>query len=393
LCEKQESGIVTFDLLKTDPETGARRGRMTTPRGSVETPVFMPCGTQGTVKTLSPDELRAEGVRLILCNTYHLYLRPGHRLIEGLGGLHRFMAWPGPILTDSGGYQVYSMALLRRISEEGVAFQSHLDGSRHFLSPELAIEIQKALAADIIMPLDECAPYPATHEYLEQSLHLTLRWAERSRVAHPDGAPALFGIVQGGTDKGLRQEGAEGLQKIGFDGYALGGLSVGEPKEAMYETVAHAASLLPADRPRYLMGIGTPEDLVEGVARGVDMFDCVLPTRHGRTGSLFTSLGRINIKGASYARDERPPDPTCDCYTCLHFSRAYLRHLFVAGEILGLRLNTLHNLHFYLTLMKQIRQAIEEESFADFRAAFLEKFTADRPEQTEQQRNPSTVHR
>lgn len=337
----------------------------------------MPCGTQGTVKALSPAELEAEGVQMVLCNTYHLYLRPGHRVIEELGGLHRFMAWPGAILTDSGGYQVYSMASLRRISEEGVTFRSHLDGSLHFLSPEVAIEVQKALGADIVMPLDECAPYPSTDDDLQRALQLTLWWAERSRVAHPDGEPALFGILQGGTDKGLREKGAIALQQIGFDGYALGGLSVGETKDAMYDAIAHTTSLLPTDRPRYLMGVGTPEDLVEGVARGVDMFDCVLPTRHGRTGSLFTSQGRINIKGAQHARDERPADPACDCYTCRHFSRAYLRHLFVAGEILGLRLNTLHNLHFYLTLMKRIRQAIEDGTFAAFRTGFLE-LAADR---------------
>ena len=346
---------------------------MTTPHGTVETPVFMPCGTQATVKALTPHELEAEGVEMVLCNTYHLYLRPGHRVIEELGGLHRFMAWPRPLLTDSGGYQVYSMASLRRISEEGVTFRSHLDGSRHFVSPELAIDIQRALGADIVMPLDECPPSPSTNSYLQSSLELTVRWAERSRAAHPHGEPALFGILQGGTDKRLREKGAEALQKIGFDGYALGGLSVGESKEEMYDTIAHAAPLLPVDRPRYLMGVGTPEDLVEGVARGVDMFDCVMPTRHGRTGSLFTSHGRINIKAAQHARDGRPPDPACDCYTCRHFSRAYLRHLFVADEILGLRLNTLHNIHFYLTLMKQIRHVIEEGTFAAFRVAFLEK--------------------
>lgn len=361
---------MTFELLKIDSATEARRGRITTRRGTVETPVFMPCGTQATVKALTPHELEAEGVELVLCNTYHLYLRPGHRIIEELGGLHRFMGWPGPILTDSGGYQIYSMARLRRISEEGVTFQSHLDGSQRFLTPELAIEIQKAFDADIAMPLDECAPYPSSDGYLRRSLELTLRWAERSRTVHPDGDPALFGIVQGGTDKGLREKGVEVLRKIGFDGYALGGLSVGEAKEAMYETVAHTTALLPAERPRYLMGVGTPEDLVEGVARGVDMFDCVMPTRHGRTGSLFTSQGRINIKGAQHARDEQPPDPACDCYTCRNFSRAYLRHLFVAGEILGLRLNTLHNLHFYLTLMRRIRQAIEDGTFAVFRTEF-----------------------
>ncbi|VUZ84213.1 queuine tRNA-ribosyltransferase [Candidatus Methylomirabilis lanthanidiphila] len=364
---------MTFELLKIDTATGARRGRLTTPHGTVETPVFMPCGTGGTVKALTPHELEIEGVQLALCNTYHLYLRPGHRLIEKLGGLHRFMAWSGSILTDSGGFQVYSLAQLRRISDEGVSFRSHLDGSLHVLSPELAIQIQQSLGADIIMPLDECAPYPSTIDYLQRSLELTLQWAERSRAAHPNGQPALFGIVQGGTDKALREQAATALQQIGFDGYALGGLAVGEPKAVMYETVAHVTPLLPADRPRYLMGVGTPEDLVENVMRGVDMFDCVMPTRHGRTGSLFTSLGRINIKGAVYASDERPPDLDCDCYTCRHFSRAYLRHLFMAGEILGLRLNTLHNLHFYVTLMRQIRQAIEDGSLAAFRTRFLEK--------------------
>ncbi|PWB78225.1 MAG: tRNA guanosine(34) transglycosylase Tgt [Candidatus Methylomirabilota bacterium] len=366
---------MTFELLKTDVATGARRGRLTTPHGTVETPVFMPCGTGGAVKALTPHELETEGVQIALCNTYHLYLRPGHRRIEQLGGLHRFMGWSGSILTDSGGFQIYSLAQLRRISDEGVSFRSHLDGSSHVLSPELAIEVQQALGADIIMPLDECAPYPSTIDYLEQSLELTLRWAERSRAAHLDGHPALFGILQGGTDKALRERAATALQQIGFDGYALGGLAVGEPKAGMYETVAHVTPLLPVDRPRYLMGVGTPEDLVECVSRGVDMFDCVMPTRHGRTGSLFTSRGRVNIKGAGYASDERPPDPECDCYTCQNFSRAYLRHLFMAGEILGLRLNTLHNLHFYVTLMRRLRQAIEEGSLALFREKFLEKIS------------------
>ena len=364
---------MTFELLKIDAATGARRGRLTTPHGTVETPVFMPCGTGGAVKALTPHELEIEGVQLALCNTYHLYLRPGHRLIEELGGLHRFMAWSGSILTDSGGFQVYSLARLRQISEEGVRFRSHLDGSLHVLSPELAIQVQQSLGADIIMPLDECAPYPSTTDYLQRALDLTLKWAERSRTAHPDGQPALFGILQGGTDKTLREQAATALQKIGFDGYALGGLAVGEPKAVMYDTVAHVTPVLPADRPRYLMGVGTPEDLVESVMRGVDMFDCVMPTRHGRTGSLFTSQGRINIKGAAYASDDRPPDPACDCYTCRHFSRAYLRHLFMAGEILGLRLNTLHNLHFYVTLMQQIRQAIEDGSLTAFRTQFLEQ--------------------
>jgi queuine tRNA-ribosyltransferase len=379
---------MTFMVLKTDPETTARRGRITTRHGTVETPVFMPCGTQATVKALTPDELMGMGAELVLCNTYHLYLRPGHRLIEELGGLHRFMAWPRTILTDSGGYQVYSLSSLRRVSDDGVTFRSHLDGSSHFLSPELTIEIQKALGADIIMPLDECAPHPSTDGYLHRSVEMTLRWAERSRAAHTDGQPALFGIVQGGIDKDLRARAAERLQEIGFDGYALGGLSVGEPRQAMYEVVGHTTPLLPADRPRYLMGVGTPEDLVEAVARGIDMLDCVMPTRHGRTGSLFTSEGRMNIKGAQYARDEQPPDPACECYTCRHFSRAYLRHLFVADEMLGLRLNTLHNLHFYFTLMRRIRHAIEHGTFADLRAAVLQRPVAHGSGQHQGTRDP-----
>jgi len=365
-----------FEVLTVDSRTAARRGRIVTRRGTVETPAFIPCGTQATVKALTPHDLEAAGAEMVLCNTYHLYLRPGHRLIQELGGLHRFMGWPRPILTDSGGYQVYSLAPLRHVSEEGVVFQSHLDGSRHLLTPELAIEIQTALGADLIMPLDECAPHACTDGYLRRSLELTLQWAARSRRAHPKSDPALFGIVQGGTDKALRERGAAELQRIGFDGYALGGLAVGEPKAALYEIVAHTASLLPPNQPRYLMGVGTPEDIVECVARGVDVFDCVMPTRHGRTGSLFTSEGRINIKGARYARDERPPDPVCDCYTCRHFSRAYLRHLFMAGEILGMRLNTLHNVHVYGRLMAGIRRAIDAGTFQTFRAGFLERAAA-----------------
>lgn len=375
---------MTFELLHTDPETGARRGRLTTPRGTVETPAFMPCATQGTVKTLTASELRAEGVELLVCNAYHLSLRPGHELIASLGGLHRFMSWDGPILTDSGGYQVYSMATLRTISEEGIMFRSHLDGSLRFLSPEKTIEVQKALGADIIMTLDECPPYPTTYEEARASLELTLRWAERCRKAHPGGEPALFGIVQGSVFKALRERGAERLQQVGFEGYALGGLSVGESKAEMHGVVEFTAPLLPHEKPRYLMGVGTPEDLLECIARGIDLFDCVLPTRHARTGSLFTSSGTLNIKAARYAKDEGPVDSSCDCYTCRSVSRAYLRHLFAAGELLGLRLNTLHNLHFYSTLMRNARLALETGCFAAFKAASLERLTLS-PHQLEEQ--------
>lgn len=367
-----------FELLKIDPETGARRGRITTAHGTVETPAFMPCATQAAVKALAPEELEEAGVELVVSNTYHLSLRPGHELIASLGGLHPFMGWRRPILTDSGGYQVYSLAKLRTISEEGILFHSHLDGSPHFLSPEKAVEIQKALGADIMMALDECPPYPISYEEAEASLGLTLRWAERCRRAHPDGNPSLFGIVQGSVFQDLRQRGAEALQRIGFEGYALGGLSVGEEKPMMYEVVAFTASFLPAEKPRYLMGVGTPEDLVECASRGIDLFDCVLPTRNARNGGLFTSQGLVNIKRAKYAKDEGPVDPSCSCYTCRNFSRAYLRHLFVAGEILGLRLGTLHNLHFYSSLIKRIQEAIEDGRFAQLKKAFFERERGER---------------
>lgn len=368
-----------FELLKTDPATGARRGKLYTSHGTVETPVFMPCGTQGTVKAISPHELEEEGVEIILCNTYHLYLRPGHQVISELGGLHRFMNWPRTILTDSGGYQVYSLAKLRCISEEGVSFQSHLDGSKHFLSPEKVIHIQQALGSDIIMPLDECVSYPASYDYVRASTGLTLSWARRCREAHFDQNPALFGIIQGGLFQDLREWSALETVNVGFEGYAIGGLSVGESRDQMYEIVAHTVPFLPTDKPRYLMGVGTPGDLLKAMGLGIDMFDCVMPTRHGRTGSLFTSHGRINIKGAQYAREEGPVDPECDCYTCRNFSRAYLRHLTQSGEVLGLRLNTLHNLHFYQTIIRQARRAIEEGNFLEFKAAFLARLNGEEP--------------
>jgi queuine tRNA-ribosyltransferase len=366
-----------FELCATDARNGARRGRITTPHGTVETPVFMPCGTQATVKTLDPRDLREEGCQLILCNTYHLYLRPGHEVVKDLGGLHRFMGWDRAILTDSGGFQILSLSALRKISEDGVVFQSHLDGSRHFLSPEKAIEIQRALGADILMALDECPPQSADYAYHQASMERTLRWARRCREAHPGDHPALFGIVQGGTDLGLRSRSAEATQQIGFSGYALGGLGIGEGSAQMYAVVAHTTALLPVEAPRYLMGVGTPQDLLEAIARGVDMFDCVLPTRNARNGGLFTSAGRLNIKGAAYARDERPVDPACTCYTCRHFSRAYLRHLYVSDEILGLRLNTIHNLHYYAELMRQARQAIETGTFSAWKAERVAQMLSD----------------
>jgi queuine tRNA-ribosyltransferase len=362
-----------FELLATDSVTGARRGRITTAHGQVETPVFMPCGTQATVKTLDPRDLHGEGYELILCNTYHLFLRPGHEVIQELGGLHRFMAWDRAILTDSGGYQVLSMAPLRDITDDGVTFQSHLDGSRHLLSPEKAVEIQLALGADILVALDECPPHGADAAYHRVSMERTVRWASRCRASHPGDEPALFGVIQGGTYPELRAGSAEGTRRVGFAGYALGGLGIGEGLSQRSEIVGYTTSLLPAEAPRYLMGVGTPQDLVECIARGVDMFDCVLPTRNARNGSLFTSLGRLNIKGAIYARDERPPDPACACYTCQHFSRAYLRHLYVSNEILGLRLNTIHNLHYYATLMRQARQAIEGGTFAAWQKDWLSR--------------------
>ena len=366
-----------YTLLTTDSATGARRGTIQTAHGPVETPVFMPVGTQATVKTLDPRDLHAEDCRILLANTYHLYLRPGHEIIRDLGGLHRFMGWDRAILTDSGGYQVLSLAALRRLTEEGVAFQSHLDGSRHTLTPERAVEIQLALGVDILMALDECPPHAADYAYHATSMERTLRWAARCRAAHSSDEPALFGIVQGGTFPDLRARSAEETRRIGFTGYALGGLGIGEGAAAMYAIVEETTALLPDDAPRYLMGVGTPQDLLECIARGVDMFDCVLPTRNARNGTLFTAAGRLNIKGAVHARDERPVDPGCACYTCRHFSRAYLRHLYVADEILGLRLNTIHNLHYYLDLMRQARQAIEAGSFAAWKDTTLARLRAE----------------
>ena len=362
-----------FTLTRRCRDTRARLGVLHTPHGDVHTPVFMPVGTQATVKTMTPEELGSLGVEMVLSNTYHLFLRPGHELIRRLGGLHAFMGWDGPILTDSGGYQVFSHSRLRKITEEGVRFQSHLDGSYHFLTPELAVGIQEALGADVIMCLDECPPYPSSYDYARGSMEMTLRWAGRCRAAKGDTGQALFGIVQGGMNRDLRLKCIEGLVGIGFDGYAIGGLSVGETKPVMYEVADYTASAMPEDAPRYLMGVGTPEDLVEAVVMGVDMFDCVMPTRNARTGTLFTSFGRLNIRNARYADDEAPIDTGCSCYACRNFSRAYIRHLFQAGEVLALRLGTLHNLHYYMELMRGIREAVARGALLDFKRAFYQK--------------------
>jgi queuine tRNA-ribosyltransferase len=365
---------VIFDVLATDGR--ARRGRLTTPHGLVDTPAFMPVGTRAAVKSLSPDDLRAAGAQIVLSNTFHLLVRPGHELIRELGGLHRFMSWDGPILTDSGGFQVFSLARLRTMSEQGVAFRAPADGSPHHLSPERAIEIQHALGADIIHPLDECLGYPATREDTERSLALTLRWARRSLAAHRAGATgaALFGIVQGGFHEDLRARAVMETIALGFEGYAIGGMAVGEPKPMMRELTEAVAGALPADRPRYLMGVGKPEDLVEAVARGVDMFDCVLPTRNARNGQAFTPDGPVTLKQARWARDPAPLQPDCPCPACRQFSRAYLRHLFMAEELLVYRLLSLHNLYFFLGLMTAMRAAIAGGAFASFRTRFFARY-------------------
>lgn len=358
-----------FELLRGGA-AGPRRGRLHTAHGTVETPVFMPVGTQATVKTLTPEELETLGARIILSNTYHLYLRPGAEIVREAGGLHSFMHWNGAILTDSGGFQVFSLSDLRQIEEDGVRFRSHLDGSEHFLTPEKAVAVQEALGSDIAMCFDECIPYPSPEGYVHRSVDQTTAWARRCREAHTRSDQALFGIVQGGVFPAERERSARGLVELDFPGYAIGGLSVGEPKPVMYDILEHTLPLLPADRPRYLMGVGSPDCLIEGVARGVDMFDCVLPTRLGRNGSLFTMSGRIIVRDAKYARDFTPPDPECDCYVCRNYTRAYLRHLFKAGEILALRLATYHNLHFLLRLMERMRAAVEAGDLSPVRSAY-----------------------
>ena len=367
--------VTPYTLHCQSTECQARCGEIATLHGSIQTPVFMPVGTQASVKAMTPENLVEVGAQIILGNTYHLYLRPGHELIRSFGGLHRFMHWERPILTDSGGFQIFSLQDLAKITEEGESFRSHLDGSRLFLSPEDAVHVQEALGSDIMMALDTCIPYPASRDEAAKATALTARWARRCREAQTDTGQHLFGIVQGGMYADMRLAAIEQLVEIGFDGYALGGLSVGEPKELMYELLAATASHLPATHARYLMGVGTPEDLVEGVSQGVDMFDCVMPTRNARNGMLFTSQGRVVIKNSCFQHDQRPLDPTCGCYTCRHYSRAYLRHLFQSREILAYQLNSIHNLHYYCSLMTGMRNAIREDRFLAFRRDFYEQRT------------------
>jgi len=355
-----------FEIIKRDSFSKARLGRVETEHGSFTTPAFLPVGTQGSVKSLTPEELVEIGVEAILGNTYHLYLRPGHETIGRLGGLHAFTHWERPILTDSGGFQIFSLGSLRKVSEEGVTFQSHLDGSSHFLTPEKVMEIQRVLGADIAMVLDECVPYPSPYEYVKASAEQTGRWAKRCLHVKRENDPALFAIVQGGVHRDLREKSAQTLVEMGFQGYAIGGLSVGEPKSMMLDVLEWTTPFLPENTPHYLMGVGTPEDMIRAVILGVDFFDCVLPTRNARNGTLFTSSGKISIKQAQYAEDPRPVDETCACYTCRHYSRAYLRHLYLSKEILSSRLNSIHNLYYYINLFRKIKEAIQKSCLLDF---------------------------
>lgn len=380
----QRSGKSNLRFQLTATDGNARLGQIHTARGIINTPAFIPVGTLATVKSMSVEEMKEIGAEIILSNTYHLYLRPGHEVIRNLGGLHKFMNWDRPMLTDSGGFQVFSLSPLRKITEEGVEFRSHLDGSTHFLTPELAMEIQGALGSDIAMAFDECTPYPATREYALKSLQLTTKWARRCLEEKNKNSPpsppltkggmggvvnsqALFAIVQGGVFKELRKQSAEELMQMGFDGYALGGLSVGEPKDMMYEMINYTTPLLPIDKTRYLMGIGDLNDVLEAVSAGIDIFDCVMPTRNARNGTLFTSRGRISIKREEFKQDSSPLDPECGCYTCRNYSKAYLRHLYMSREILSMRLNTYHNLHFYLEFFRKMREAIKNGEFGNFK--------------------------
>lgn len=366
---------ITYELIKQCPHTGARAGRIHTPHGSFDTPIFMPVGTQASVKTLAPEELKEMGAGIILSNNYHLFLRPGSKLVKEAGGLHKFMNWDRAILTDSGGFQVFSLGDLRKISEEGVTFRSHIDGSKKFLSPEIATQSQMDLGADIIMAFDECVPYPADFKYTRESMELTLRWAQRCKDTMTNPNQGLFGIVQGGMYKDLRIECANRLVDMDFPGYAVGGLSVGEPKELMYEMLDITLEHLPQNKARYLMGVGTPDCLVEGVMRGIDMFDCVYPTRVARNGTAMTWNGRLVIKNAQYEHDFHPIDEHCNCYTCRNYSRAYIRHLVRVNEIFGLRLLTIHNLHFLIDFMRQMRQSIMEDRFPEFYSKFTANFS------------------
>lgn len=371
---------ITYELITTCKQTGARLGKVHTPHGSFDTPMFMPVGTLATVKTMSPEELKQMDAQIILANTYHLWLRPGEDIIKSSGGLHSFMNWDRPILTDSGGFQVFSLSNMRKITEEGVHFRNHLNGEKLFFSPEKAMAIQNALGPDIMMALDECPPYPASYEYMKQSVERTSRWAERSLQAHKrKDEQALFGIVQGGEYEDLRRQSIQDLQSLNFPGYAIGGLSVGEPKEVMNKVLEFTTPLLPTYKPRYLMGVGSPGSLIEGAMRGIDMFDCVLPTRIARNGTCMTSNGRLVVRNAVYARDFTPIDENCSCYTCRNYTRAYIRHLIRCNETFGFRLTTYHNLYFLLNLMKQVRLAIKEDRLQDFKDAFFEKYGLNEP--------------
>lgn len=366
---------ITFKVVHTDPNSGARAGILATPHGEIKTPVFMPVGTLGTVKAMTPEELRDLNAQIILANTYHMYLRPGSDIVRRAGGLHRFMHWDGPILTDSGGFQVFSLGALRKITEEGVEFRSHIDGSKHFLTPEKSIAIQEDLGSDIMMCFDECVHYGADHEYTRKSMEMTHRWAKRCKDAqkYPE-KQAIFGIIQGGMYKDLRTESAKVMSEMDFPGYSIGGLSVGEPKEEMIELLHHTTSHMPWDKPRYLMGVGTPDYLLETVASGMDMADCVIPTRLARHGTIITHTGMLSVRNAQFKDDFTAPDPDCDCYTCTNYSRAYLRHLFQCGEILASRLASIHNIRFLLKLMEEAREAILEDRFLEYKNSFNEKF-------------------
>jgi queuine tRNA-ribosyltransferase len=372
---------IRYELIKTDKQTGARLGRVHTPHGSFETPMFMPVGTLATVKTMSPEDLESMGAKIILSNTYHLWLRPGEDIIKEAGGLHKFMNWDGAILTDSGGFQVFSLSDMREITEEGVHFRNHLNGDKLFLSPEKAMQIQNALGSDIMMAFDECPPYPATHEYMKASVERTSRWAERCLKAHdrPD-VQGLFGIIQGGEFEDLRKLSAQDLVSLDFPGYAVGGLSVGEPKDIMNRVLEFTTPLMPSNKPRYLMGVGSPDSLIDGAIRGIDMFDCVLPTRIARNGTCMTSSGRLVVRNAKYARDFGPIDEKCDCHVCRNYSRAYIRHLIKCNETFGFRLTTYHNLYFLLKLMEQVRNAIREDRLGDFKEEFFEQYGLNKPD-------------
>ncbi len=366
---------ITYQLLHEDKTTGARRGIVHTPSGDIQTPVFMPVGTQATVKSMTPEELKEIGAQIILSNTYHLYLRPGHKLVKEAGGLHNFMKWDRPILTDSGGFQVFSLGALRKITEEGVEFKSHLDGSKHFFSPESVMEIEESLGADIIMSFDECVGYPATREYTKNSMERTTRWAKRCKNAHKNtDKQGLFGIIQGGFYKDLREKSAKDLIELDLPGYAIGGISVGEPKEEFLDILRYTAPLMPKDKPRYLMGVGTPDYLIEAAIAGIDMCDCVLPTRIARNGTAMTWNGKVVVRNASYERDFSPLDSECDCYTCRNYTRAYIRHLVKANEILAVRLLSIHNLYFLTKLMERVRIEIENDNLAKFRDEFYKKY-------------------